>query len=77
MWGRQIDNIKCFHIASVSSAVSAIPDTSGRGGTSFLRFVCRCALWSHRAVTGVCGGKRCLFVWAGRVGRRHVIALCI
>ena len=34
-------------------------------------------VWSHRAVTGVCGGKRCLFVWAGRVGRRHVIALCI
>ena len=34
-------------------------------------WVLRC-LWSHRAVTGVCGGRRCLFVWAGRVGRRNV-----
>ena len=34
-------------------------------------------MWSHRAVTGVCGGKRCLFVWAGRVVRRDVITLCI
>ena len=27
IWGRQIYNIKCFDLASVSSAVSAIPDT--------------------------------------------------
>ena len=30
-------------------------------------------LWSHRAVTGVCGGRRCLFVWAGHVRRRNVM----
>ena len=33
-------------------------------------------LWSHRAVTGVCGGKRCLFVWAGRVVGENVIIIC-
>ena len=32
-------------------------------------------VWSHRAVTGVRGGKRSLFVWAGRVVRRDVITL--
>ena len=31
-------------------------------------WVLRC-FWCHRAVTGVCGGRYCLFVWAGRVGR--------
>ena len=42
--GRYI-NIKCFDLASVSSAVSAIPDTVGvASGISFLRFVCICAL---------------------------------
>ena len=30
-------------------------------------------LWSHRAVTGICGGRRCLFVRAGHVGRRNVM----
>ena len=30
-------------------------------------------LWSHRAVTGVCGGRRYLFVWAGRVGGSNIL----
>ena len=33
-------------------------------------------VWSHRAVAGVGGERRCLFVWVGRVGRRNVIILC-
>ena len=39
-------------------------------------WVLRC-LWSHRAVMGVCGGKRCLFVWTGRVERGNVMSLYI
>ena len=34
-------------------------------------------LWSHRAVTRVCGGRHCLFVWARRVGRGNVMSLYI